>query len=28
MLSSGEINRDLYDSSDSGNGIGYYYWLR
>lgn len=28
MLSSGEVNRDLYDSSDSGNGIGYYYWLR
>ncbi len=28
MLNSGEINRDLYDSSNSGNGIGYYYWLR
>lgn len=28
MLNSGEINRDLYDSSDSDNGIGYYYWLR
>lgn len=27
MLNSGEINRDLYDSTGI-NGIGYYYWLR